>query len=143
MAEKTYKQYLKEEAQKETVVPEIFSLVSDMLFASAQIHIDHFRATSGFKHEALAELYDKLQDWADELCEATAGFSGDVKFSPAKLETKIDDDPIENAIRVIEDLAEKLSKLAEEVANEGLNSILTDQLSQLGGYLYKLRHFEG
>lgn len=139
---KDFKKYLREEEATKETYPFLIKVAQDMILASAQIHINHFRITSGFKHEALGELYENLQDWADKLIEALMGFTetGNIEFQVMDFKLNVED-PVENSIEILEQIATGLTDVNHDL-NEGLESIITDIIGDIGGYLYKLKHFD-
>lgn len=101
-------------------------------------HLAHWKESSGYRHETLAEFYDNLLDVVDKLVEAHQGafdLVGDVDLEPVK---------VKDIIKRLEEDMVWISENRPKITGKlpALDNILQELESVYLKALYKLRNLK-
>lgn len=116
----------------------IEQLIARIFATRNAAHLAHWKESSGYRHETLAEFYDNLLDAIDKLVEAHQGafdLVGDVDLEPAKVKDMVKRLE-EDMVWISENRAKVTGKL------QALDNILQELEGVYLKALYKLRNLK-
>lgn len=129
------------ETTENNIYDKLNSYIVTLLEKAQQVHIWHFNCKTMSEHTLLQELYEDIEDWADQIAESIMSISNDKINKNSKMEITTFEFSKENVLKLLSDIKVTLQEVCDKlVSQDGLSSILGNAIESIDVYIYKFSH---